>query len=515
MKHLKTEKGKRFADDENNSNSSTINEPDNGAEPVTGDTAVYTPGRYAEPDEPETDSDGVKVYRPGRFSKTDDKADSSSGSSKGAYTGRRYAKSDDGDDAASGSGEVYHPARYAKSDDEPEIEAIEAEEVTDSAPDNSLASRFLKQTHTAMHRRKSPAEEEVIISDTDDDEERRPSKKRWTVVVPIVIVVLVLIGIFAVLAVQFMSTVNLDTVQNTTFSDVTENSVTLHWDKVGSANGYHIYQKKENYDNFMQIATTDENTTYTVTDLDQATHYTFFVKAFNGSNESEKYIPLENVCTLPEKEEIVSLTSDKAGALLVEWKQNSSADGYVIEFHTAGADYRPEDKIYIDSSDTTLSHINNLEQNKEVGVRVSAYCNDASGSKIVGAPSDEKTRKVWDGKTEQPGQKSDKKTENKNGQTNTTAPTQAAESYTEDYNSYSDQYSEQYDDSSSYDYYYSQSGGEYGDGSGDYSGDAAQGYGDSGYGGDGGYGGYGDGSYGDSGGSYYQQDYAAGGYYTR
>ena len=280
---------------------------------------------------------------------------------------------------------------------------------------------------------------------------------------PIVIVALVVITIFAVLAVQFLSTIYLGTVRNTTVGEVTDNSVTLTWDKVNSANGYHVYQQSEESDSYMQVASTDENPSYTVTDLKQATVYNFYVKAFNGNNESEEYIPLEGVCTLPEKEEIVSIISDKAGSVLIEWKQNSDADGYIVEYHAAGADYSPGNQIVIENPEKTSTRLTDLEVNKEISVRVSAFCN--GDPKIVGQPSDEKVHTVWDGKSELPGQKTENKNDNNGGQSQTPATT-PAQSETDNNSAASDQYAD-----SSADIY---SGDDYA-AVGDYSGDSVYG----------------------------------------
>lgn len=308
--------------------------------------------------------------------------------------------------------------------------------------------RIKRTTYTA--RRYAEEEDADLLAVLNNSPGKDKKKRKWTVIVPIVAASIVLIAVLGVLIAQFLSTVNLDTVRNTAVESATSNSITLKWDKVDSASGYHIYQRNENEDDYQQIASTDENPVYTVSNLTQATKYSFYVKAFNGNNESEDFIPLENVTTQPEKQEIVSISSDQAGAIRVEWKLNSKADGYIIEFHTEGKDYRDDNKIVVDKSDITINRITELTPNITIGVRVSSYC--GSNPRVVGEPSDEKSVKVWDGNSDQNKSSDGNKTEG------TTAPetTQAATEAAPDYNDYSGETStvpyegEQYYDGSQY-----------------------------------------------------------------
>lgn len=64
-------------------------------------------------------------------------------------------------------------------------------------------------------------------------------------------------------------------------------------EKVGSADGYFVYQKSDG--DFEKIATVDDsqNVKYTVENLEQATPYTFYVNAFK--NHGKKTVESKNI----------------------------------------------------------------------------------------------------------------------------------------------------------------------------------------------------------------------------
>lgn len=312
-------------------------------------------------------------------------------------------------------GAHYADESQAQAEQTEQTEQTEANsEPKDDKGEKQEQRRIKRTAYTA--RRYAEEEDADLLAVMNASPEKDKKKKKWKVIVPIVVAAVVLIAVLAVLITQFLSTVNLDTVRNTVVEASTADSITIKWDPVDSAAGYHIYQRNENEDNYQQIASTEDAsaTSLTVANLTQATKYSFYVKAFNGNNESEDFIPLENVYTQPEKQEIISLSSDQAGAIRVEWKLNSKADGYIIEFHTDGKDYRDENRIIVDRSDVTINRITELSPNITIGVRVSSYC--GKDPRVVGEPSEEKSVKVWDGVSDQ------NKTDDKNKTEATTAP---------------------------------------------------------------------------------------------
>jgi ABC-type Fe3+/spermidine/putrescine transport system ATPase subunit len=76
------------------------------------------------------------------------------------------------------------------------------------------------------------------------------ARKKRVIVIPIVIASLIFLSVFGVLATRFMARVNLGTVENTYIHETTSFSLTLAWDAVDNAEGYHVYQKKNDSEEY-------------------------------------------------------------------------------------------------------------------------------------------------------------------------------------------------------------------------------------------------------------------------
>ena len=116
------------------------------------------------------------------------------------------------------------------------------------------------------------------------------------------------------------------------------NSLTLAWDKNANAKGYIIEQYKGG--KWTQIAKTSSNTavTYTVNGLAADTTYTFRIKAYVISGESEIY---SDYVRIAGKTRIANVASFKgsavsASAVKLDWSKNDKATGYVIEQYKGG-----------------------------------------------------------------------------------------------------------------------------------------------------------------------------------
>ena len=116
------------------------------------------------------------------------------------------------------------------------------------------------------------------------------------------------------------------------------NSLTLAWDKNASANGYVVEQYKGG--KWTQIAKTSSNAavTYTVNRLAADTTYTFRIKAYAISGESEIY---SDYVRIAGKTRIANVASFKgsavsASAVKLDWSKNDKATGYVIEQYKGG-----------------------------------------------------------------------------------------------------------------------------------------------------------------------------------
>ena len=118
----------------------------------------------------------------------------------------------------------------------------------------------------------------------------------------------------------------------------TSSSVSLKWDKNANAKGYIIEQYKGG--KWTQIAKTSSNTavTYTVNGLAADTTYTFRIKAYAISGESEIY---SDYVRIAGKTRIANVASFKgsavsASAVKLDWSKNDKATGYVIEQYKGG-----------------------------------------------------------------------------------------------------------------------------------------------------------------------------------
>ena len=115
-------------------------------------------------------------------------------------------------------------------------------------------------------------------------------------------------------------------------------SLTLAWDKNANAKGYIIEQYKGG--KWTQIAKTNSNATvtYTVNGLKADTTYTFRIKAYVISGESEIY---GGYVKIAGKTRIPNVASFKgravsASAVKLDWSKNDKATGYVIEQYKGG-----------------------------------------------------------------------------------------------------------------------------------------------------------------------------------
>ena len=115
-------------------------------------------------------------------------------------------------------------------------------------------------------------------------------------------------------------------------------SLTLAWDKNANAKGYIIEQYKGG--KWTQIAKTSNNAavTYTVNRLAADTTYTFRIKAYAISGESEIY---SDYVRIAGKTRIANVASFKgsavsASAVKLDWSKNDKATGYVIEQYKGG-----------------------------------------------------------------------------------------------------------------------------------------------------------------------------------
>ena len=115
-------------------------------------------------------------------------------------------------------------------------------------------------------------------------------------------------------------------------------SLTLAWDKNASANGYVVEQYKGG--KWTQIAKTSSNATvtYTVNGLAADTTYTFRIKAYVISGESEicgGYVKIAGKTRIPNVASFKG-RAVSASAVKLDWSKNDKATAYVIEQYRGG-----------------------------------------------------------------------------------------------------------------------------------------------------------------------------------
>ena len=115
-------------------------------------------------------------------------------------------------------------------------------------------------------------------------------------------------------------------------------SLTLAWDKNASAKGYIIEQYKGG--KWTQIAKTSSNAavTYTVNRLAADTTYTFRIKAYAISGESEIYSDYVRIAGKTRIPNVAKFTGSAVSqtAVKLDWSKNDKATGYVIEQYRGG-----------------------------------------------------------------------------------------------------------------------------------------------------------------------------------
>ena len=190
---------------------------------------------------------------------------------------------------------------------------------------------------------------------------------------------------------------NLSAVSNTKITDTTDKTLSVSWNKVDRAEGYHIYMSESSKDCFARVKTVKggDSLKCKISDLEQAQRYSLYVTAFAKDSESSEFKSVDNICTLPKKSKITLAESQREGILRIEWEKNENADGYLIEYKTKDSKKYPDgSNIWIDENTECIKEIPQLEPLSEYSVRICAYTK--SGKILLGAPSDEKNVQIAD-----------------------------------------------------------------------------------------------------------------------
>ena len=153
----------------------------------------------------------------------------------------------------------------------------------------------------------------------------------------------------------------------------TDTTITLKWNKNESANGYVI--EKYNGTKWVTLATKTSNTavSHKVTGLQASTVYKFRVRSYIKDEEGRiygEYTSTLSACTNPSVVEGLTLGGRASNALRLNWTENTSADGYIIEKYN-GTSWSRIAKIT--SNATTTYRVTGLSAGTTYKFRIKAY----------------------------------------------------------------------------------------------------------------------------------------------
>ena len=154
----------------------------------------------------------------------------------------------------------------------------------------------------------------------------------------------------------------------------TAHSVTLKWSSTEDAAGYRIYRLNESTGKYEYIGETTKRS-YTDTGLKSATEYSYKVKAFwtlGGERHYAKASASVTTSTATKPVTGVTMTSNSASAIVLNWDAVSKAKGYrVYQYNAKTGTYKSLGTVF-GKSNTTFK-VAGLDSSTEYEVAVSAY----------------------------------------------------------------------------------------------------------------------------------------------
>lgn len=206
----------------------------------------------------------------------------------------------------------------------------------------------------------------------------------------ITIISILLIVACACCALTVVNGKSIDAVESANMEANSSDSVTIKWKKVKNAEGYKIYLKNnetEEYELFKEIEGED-SLSYEFDELGGGTVYDIEVTAFKHFNkklyESEKAQSL-TIYTLPAKPKQTA-SSPKEGILSVKWKEIKNAAGYEVDY-SKDKNFDDKSTENIEDGKTLSFKLSDLKPKDVYYTRVRAYM-EFDGSKVYGEWSD-------------------------------------------------------------------------------------------------------------------------------
>ena len=208
-----------------------------------------------------------------------------------------------------------------------------------------------------------------------------------------IMAVILLAGLIAICGV---SSQNIGPVKSPVVVGTSDNSAKLSWKRVGSSDGYFVYQKKGDKLKKVKTVKDPQKLGCTVKNLDDSTAYTFVVKAFKQNKkklvESEKFIEV-SAFTNP-KQQVAEVEAVQPNSLKISWQANSKCGGYEIQY-AKSKDFSDKQSINVKDVNSDSTDVMELAVGDEYNVRVRSYVY-FDEQKINGKWSEIKNAKVLD-----------------------------------------------------------------------------------------------------------------------
>ena len=171
---------------------------------------------------------------------------------------------------------------------------------------------------------------------------------------------------------------NPSSVSGLQIGEKTANTLQIKWGKNSSAEGYIVEQKKSG--NWTRVARIAGNTTtaYQVKNLNDNTTYEFRIQSFSFDGETPLYSEWKNVSGKTAKKNPNAVQDLKIGgraadALRLNWKQEKTAEGYIIEQYKGGSWSRI---ARLEGSSTVTYRVEKLNASQEYKFRICAFAFD-------------------------------------------------------------------------------------------------------------------------------------------
>lgn len=207
---------------------------------------------------------------------------------------------------------------------------------------------------------------------------------------------MVIILISGLIAICAVSGNNVGDVKGVAVTKITQNSATIKWKRVGSADGYVIYQKDGEKEKKIATIKEPKTTEYTAKKLSDATLYTMSIKAYKEVGKKTVYSKNDSSTTAFTKPAIqaVEVAALNEGQLTVNWTKNERVNLYQVEYSKAKS-FEEAESITIKDNSVIETNIEGLNVGDTYYVRArSVSIVGENGEKIYGPWSKTASQKV-------------------------------------------------------------------------------------------------------------------------